>query len=135
LAATIDEYLASLPPDRRAEMERMRMAIRSGAPKATETIAYKMPAFRSHDGQFLVSFDAFKRHYSLFPASEGVLAELGEQLEPYLSGKGTIRFPADRPVPIPLVKRIARIRFAENAARAAALAPAARRGRSRTAGS
>ena len=118
MAATIDEYLASLLPDRRAEMERMRRAIRSGAPRATETIAYKMPAFRSHDGRFLVSFDAFKRHYSLFPASEAVVAELGDELAPYLSGKGTIRFPANEPVPTRLVTAIARIRFAENAARA-----------------
>jgi uncharacterized protein YdhG (YjbR/CyaY superfamily) len=123
LAATIDEYLAALPPDRRAEMARLRTAIRSGAPEAVETIAYGMPAFRSHDGQFLVSFDTFKRHYSLFPASEGVVAELGTELAPYLSGKGTIRFPADRPVPARLVTRIARIRFAENAAHAASAVP------------
>jgi uncharacterized protein YdhG (YjbR/CyaY superfamily) len=118
LAATIDEYLATLPPDRRAELERMRAAIRAGAPRAIEAIAYKRPAFRSPDGQFLVSFDAYKRHYSLFPASEAVVAELGSELVPYLSGKGTISFPADRPVPVQLVERIARIRFAENAARA-----------------
>jgi uncharacterized protein YdhG (YjbR/CyaY superfamily) len=119
LATTIDEYLASLPAERRVEMERLRKAIRSGAPEAVEAIAYRMPAFRSHDGQFLVSFDAFKRQYSLFPASEAVVAELGAALAPYLSGKGTIRFPVDRPVPVALVEQIARIRFAENAARAA----------------
>jgi uncharacterized protein YdhG (YjbR/CyaY superfamily) len=130
LAATIDEYLASLPPDRRAEMERLRKAIQSGAPGAVETIAYKMPAFRSHGGRFLLSFDTFKRHYSLFPASDGVVAELDAELAPYLSGKGTIRFPADRPVPARLVTRIARIRFAENAAHAAATPTTATRRRS-----
>ena len=118
MAATIDDYLVSVPPDRRAELEGMRAAIRAGAPMATETIAYGMPAFRSHNGQFLVSFDAYKRHSSLFPASEAVVAELGSEVAPYLSGKGTISFPADRPVPAALVERIARIRFAENAARA-----------------
>ena len=117
--ATIDEHLASLPPERRVAMTQLYEAIRSGAPAAEETIAYKMPAFRSHGGQFLVSFDAFKRHYSLFPASEGVVAELGDELAPYLSGKGTIRFPANEPIPTRLVTAIARIRFAENAARAA----------------
>jgi len=116
--ATVDEHLASLPPDRRLEMERLREAVRTGAPEATETIAYKMPAFRSHGGQFLVSFEAYKRHYSLFPASQAVVESLGDELAPFLSGKGTIRFPADRPVPFELVTRIARIRFAENAARA-----------------
>lgn len=118
MATTIGEYMASLPPERRVPMEQMYEAIRAGAPAAEETIAYKMPAFRSHGGQFLVSFDAFKRHYSLFPASEAVVAELGEELAPYLSGKGTIRFPANEPIPTQLVTAIARIRFAENAARA-----------------
>ena len=56
-----------------------------------------LPAFRSHGGQFLVSFDAYKRHYSLFPASGAVVEALGAEIEPYLSGKGTIRFPATEP--------------------------------------
>jgi len=114
---SVDDYLASLPDERRAGMELLRQAINVGAPEATETIAYKMPALRSHGGQFLVSYDAYKRHYSLFPASEAVIAALGDELAPYLAGKGTIRFPADNPIPAALVTRIVKVRFAENAAR------------------
>ena len=73
-----------------------------------------MPALRT-DGQFLVSYAAFKRHYSLFPASDAVVAALGPELSPYLAGKGTIRFPADQPIPTDLVRRIVEIRVAENA--------------------
>jgi uncharacterized protein YdhG (YjbR/CyaY superfamily) len=113
----VDAYLATLPEARRAVMEQLRQAIRTAAPEATETIAYNMPAFRSHGGQFLVSFDAYKNHYSLFPASDEVVQALGEELTPYLAGKGTFRFPASRPVPLETVARIVRIRFAENAAR------------------
>lgn len=113
---TVDEYLATLPDDRRGAMETLRRAIRLGAPDAIEAIAYRMPAFRSHGGRFLVSFDAYKGHYSLFPASDAVVEALGAPLEPYLSGKGTIRFPATEPIPAALVTRIAEIRFAENAA-------------------
>ena len=116
--ATVDEYLAALPADRRAAMDALREAIRAEAPEATETIAYKMPAYRSHGDQFLVSFDAYKRHYSLFPASEAVVEALGDRIRPYLAGQGTIRFPADRPIPTDLVTEIVRIRFAENAAAA-----------------
>lgn len=115
--ASVDDYLANLPDDRRTAMEEIRQAIREAAPEATETIAYKMPAFRSHGGRFLVSFDAYKRHYSLFPASEAVVETLGDELAPYLAGRGTIRFPADRPIPIELVRRIVEIRVAENATR------------------
>jgi uncharacterized protein YdhG (YjbR/CyaY superfamily) len=116
--STIDEYLATLPDDRRAAMNELREAINAAAPDATETIAYGMPALRSHGGQFLVSYDAYKKHYSLFPASEGVVQALGEELTPFLSGKGTISFPADRPIPVSIVRRIVEARVAENAARA-----------------
>lgn len=114
---TVDEYMATLPEDRRAPMELLRQTIRAAAPEATETIAYKMPAFRSPGGQFLVSFDAYKAHYSLFPASDPVIEACGEELTPYLSGKGTIRFPADKPIPAGLVTKIVKVRWAENAAR------------------
>lgn len=113
--ATIDDYVATLPEDRRGPVEELRRAVARAAPEATETIAYLMPAFRSHGGQFLVSFAAYKRHYGLFPASEAVVEALGDELAPYLAGKGTIRFPVDAPLPIALVERIVGIRFAENA--------------------
>ncbi len=113
---TVDEYLATLPEDRRAVMGRMREVICSAAPDATEALAYKMPALRSHGGRFVVSYDAFKHHYSLFPASDVVVAALGAELAPYLSGKGTIRFPASRELPMDLIRRIVEIRVTENAA-------------------
>jgi uncharacterized protein YdhG (YjbR/CyaY superfamily) len=113
---TVDEYLADLPEDRRAGVAELRRTINAAAPEATETIAYLMPALRSHGGQFLVSYAAFKNHYSLFPASEAVVEALGKELTPYLAGKGTIRFPADRPLPGALVAKIVKIRLEENAA-------------------
>ena len=113
--ATVDGYIAAAPEDRRAALELLRTTIRAAAPEATETIAYQMPAFRSHGGRFLVSFAAYKRHYSLFPASEAVVEAGGEELEPYLAGKGTIRFPADRPIPTALVTTIVKVRVEENA--------------------
>jgi uncharacterized protein YdhG (YjbR/CyaY superfamily) len=108
----VDEYMAQLPDDRRAVMEQLRRTIRSAAPDATEAISYNMPAFRL-GGRFLVSYEAFARHYSLFPWSDGMVAELGEELKPYAVGKGTIRFPADKPIPLELVRRIVEIRNRE----------------------
>jgi uncharacterized protein YdhG (YjbR/CyaY superfamily) len=109
---TVDAYMAALPEDRRGPMEELRRTIRAAAPAATEAIAYNMPAFRL-DGRFFVSYEAFKRHYSLFPWSDGMLEELGDQLRPYAVGKGTIRFPADEPIPLDLVTRIVGIRRRE----------------------
>lgn len=120
---TVDEYLAALPDERRDAMATLRSTIRAAAPEATETIAYKMPAFRSHGGQFLVSYDAYKAHYSLFPASDAVVEALGEALQPYLAGKGTIRFPAHQPIPVELVTRIIAVRVSENAEHAGRARP------------
>ena len=111
--ATVEEYLATLPADRRTAVETMRRTIRAAAPDAVETIAYSMPAFRSHGGQFLVSYAAYKRHFSLFPASGAVVEALGDEIAPFLAGKGTIRFPADRPIPVELVTRVVEVRLTE----------------------
>jgi uncharacterized protein YdhG (YjbR/CyaY superfamily) len=117
---TVDDYLAGLPGERRAAAELMRRTIKAAAPGAIETIAYQMPAFRSHGGQFLVSYASYKNHYSLFPASGAVVAALGEELTRYLTGKGTIQFRANESIPADLVRRVVEVRFAENAAHEAA---------------
>jgi len=116
---TVEEYLAALPDARRGAVEELRETIRAAAPDATETIAYQMPAFRSHGGQFLVSYAAFKNHYSLFPASGAVIEALGAAIEPYLAGKGTIRFPASAPIPMAVVARVVKARLEELGARTA----------------
>jgi uncharacterized protein YdhG (YjbR/CyaY superfamily) len=111
-AAEVDAYLTGLPPDRRGGLEEVRRTARAAAPQAEEVIAYNMPALRLN-GRFLVSYDAYRRHVSLFPASGAVQAQLGAALEPYLAGKGTIRFPAGQPIPLELVERVVRIRVEE----------------------
>jgi uncharacterized protein YdhG (YjbR/CyaY superfamily) len=114
-ATSVDEYLATLPAEMRRALEALRETIRAAAPEATETISYHMPTFRLQ-GRFLVSYAAFKEHCSLFPASKAVMEAHGEALKPYFSGKGTLRFTPDRPIPAPLVKKIVKTRVEENAA-------------------
>jgi len=119
---TVDEYLAALSADRRGPMEDLRRTIRAAAPDATEVITYKMPGFK-RNGRFLVSYDAFKQHYSLFPSSDPIIDALGDRVRPYLAGKGTLRFPADQPLPLDLITEIVKIRVAENDAEREAAAP------------
>ena len=114
---SVDDYMAALPEDRRAVMEQLRATMRAAAPEATEAVSYNMPGLRLN-GRFLVSYEAFTRHYSLFPWTDAMLAELGEALRPHAVGKGTIRFEADQPIPLALVERIVRIRIREVAAEA-----------------
>lgn len=110
--ATVDDYMANLPEGRRAAMEMLRRTVVGAAPQATEAIAYNMPALRLN-GKFLVSYEAFKNHYSLFPWTDRMAAELGDELKPYVHGKGTLQFPADEPIPAELVERIVKIRLKE----------------------
>jgi uncharacterized protein YdhG (YjbR/CyaY superfamily) len=114
---SVDAYVAGLPDERRAVVEELRRTIRAAAPDAIESIAYEMPAFRAN-GRFLVSYAAFKNHYSLFPASDVVVKALGDELRPYLAGKGTIRFPANKAIPSALVTKVVKIRVAELETRA-----------------
>jgi uncharacterized protein YdhG (YjbR/CyaY superfamily) len=95
-------------------MEALRAAVVAAAPEATEVITYEMPGLRLDD-RFLVSYAAYRRHYSLFPASDAVVETLGDEVRPYLAGRGTIRFPADRPIPTDLVRRIVEVRLREHA--------------------
>jgi uncharacterized protein YdhG (YjbR/CyaY superfamily) len=110
--SSVDQYFAAVPPARRATLVRLRELIRAEAPAATEVISYQMPAFKS-GGRMLVWYAPFADHFSLFPASDGVKKALGDALKPYLSGKGTIRFAADGPLPEDLIRQIVRIRLAE----------------------
>ncbi len=114
--ASVDAYLAALPPESRAALERLRAQIRAVAPHATETISYQMPAFRDGD-RLLVSYAAFRDHCSLFPMSMAVIETFRDELGTSWNGKGTIHFRPDAPLPAALVERIVRARLAENAAR------------------
>ena len=88
------------------------MAIRSAAPpEATETISYGMPAFK-YKG-VLVWFAAFSKHCSLFPTAS-VVEAFKNELKGFSTSKGTIHFPADKPLPTALVKRLVKARVAQN---------------------
>lgn len=113
--AGVEDYMAGIPDASRAALEKLRKMIKAAAPEATETISYQMPALKL-DGRFLVSYAAFKDHCSLFPASAKVVEACGEELKPYLFGKGTIRFTVDKPLPAALVEKIIKVRLEEHAA-------------------
>jgi uncharacterized protein YdhG (YjbR/CyaY superfamily) len=113
-AKTIDEYLATLRTDQRAALEKLRQAIRVAAPKAEECISYGIPGFRLHR-RLLVSFGAAKNHCAFYPGSHPIRAHKRE-LKEYGTAKGTIRFPAEQPLPAHLVRKLVRSRIKEHAA-------------------
>jgi uncharacterized protein YdhG (YjbR/CyaY superfamily) len=111
--ASVQAYLDGISPKARETIEGIRATARAAAPDADEVIAYDMPALRL-DGKFLVSYAAYKRHFSLFPWNPFILAEVGEvALRPYMAGRGTLQFPIGTPVPLDLVRRVVEARVKE----------------------
>ena len=111
---TIDAYIATFPPKVRAILKKIRATVKKAAPKATEKISYRMPAF-FQDG-VLIYFAAFKNHIGIFPPAREDAALL-KQIAPYAGPKGNLQFPLDKPIPLTLITRIVKLRLKQNQAR------------------
>jgi uncharacterized protein YdhG (YjbR/CyaY superfamily) len=105
---TPDDYLAMVSADKRGALETLRKNIKAVVPEAEECISYGLPGFRLH-GKFLVAYGAAKNHCAFYPG--GVIETLKE-LKDYDASKGTIRFPADKPLPAALVRKLVNLRMA-----------------------
>jgi uncharacterized protein YdhG (YjbR/CyaY superfamily) len=108
---TVDEYLARVPEPARSTLNKIRAAMRSVVPpEATETISYRMPAFK-YKG-VLVWYAAFSNHCSLFPTA-AVVEAFKNELKGFTTSKGTIHFPTDKPLPTTLVQKLVKARVAQ----------------------
>ncbi|OHT44876.1 iron chaperone [Flavobacterium tructae] len=107
----IDEYIGSFPNDVQEILERIRMTIQNAAPDAKEKISYSMPAFEQNG--IVVYFAAFKNHIGLYALPSGHDA-FKEELSKYKSGKGSVQFPLNQPMPYDLITEIVKFRVKEN---------------------
>jgi uncharacterized protein YdhG (YjbR/CyaY superfamily) len=111
-ATDVDAFLAALPEAARTTLEKLRRTIRAAVPKATEAISYGVPTFK-HQGRPLVGFGATKNHCALYVMSPEVMRTYAAELAKYDTSKGTIRFPASKPLPAALVRKLVEARIAE----------------------
>ena len=110
-ADEVDEYLGALEEPSRSTLETLRSTILEIVPEAEQVISYGVPAF-SVAGKTFAGFAAFKNHLSYLPFSGSVLGQLGDELKGYTMTKGSLHFPADSPLPKPLVERLIAVRLA-----------------------
>jgi len=108
---TIDEYIETFEPKIKKTLNEMRNFIKKEVPEAAEKISYGMPTFYLNGN--LIHFAAFKNHYSLFPSPSGIDA-FEKELAPYRTGKGTLRFSIDKPIPWEIIRKVIQFRKAEN---------------------
>lgn len=99
---TVDDYITAAAANARPALRKIRAIVKAVAPRAQETISYRIPAYRQ--GRVFVYFAAFKSHIGLYPPVKGSAA-LEQALQPYRGEKGNLRFSLDQPLPFALIKR------------------------------
>jgi uncharacterized protein YdhG (YjbR/CyaY superfamily) len=109
--ADINAYIAEFPESTQTTLEKIRETIQQAAPEAKEAIKYGMPTFILNGN--LVHFAAYKNHIGFYPAPSGIDPFIDE-LEVYRTGKGTIQFPVDKPIPFDLITKVVKFRAQEN---------------------
>ena len=116
---SVDEYIAAQPQNAQVALRRVRSIIRKAVPTAVEVISYQMPTFKVAEGAFLC-LGGWKEHYSLYPASDALVAACKGALRAYRASRGTLRFPLSEPVPAKLIERIAKFQAKDAGRRAKA---------------
>ncbi len=108
---TIDAYIARYPDDVQKTLQKIRDTIHRAAPEAKEKISYGLATFTFHGN--LVHFGGYDTHYSFYPGAAPI-ASMTEELKPYETSKGTVRFPLDKAVPYDLITKMTKLAIRRN---------------------
>ena len=104
---TITQYIAAAPAVARPKLRELRALLKRVAPKAKEGLKWGNPAF--DDGRILFAFAAYKAHLNFMP-TPAALKPFAKELAKYTTGKSSVQFPYDQPLPKALIRRIAAFR-------------------------
>lgn len=114
IPAGVDAYIARFPPEIQQRLHQVRRLIRQLVPEAEESISYGMPAYKLNGP--LVYFAAFP-HHTGFYALPSAQKTFQKELARYKTGKGSVQFPHDQPLPLALIRSIVLFRRKENEAK------------------
>ena len=108
---TIEEYIDAAPPELQKRLWQLHETIRTAAPGATESLKWRMPAYSYQ--KILVTFAVFKNHTGFYPMPSAIKA-FAKDLKKYNTARGSVQFPHDKPLPLPLIKKIVKFRVKES---------------------
>lgn len=108
---SVSEYIEAAPDAARRKLREMRACIRKAAPDATEGLKWGMPAFSYK--RILVTFAAHKSHIGFYPTPSAVRA-FAKELSKFNTARGSIQFPLEKPLPLPLIRKITAFRVRES---------------------
>lgn len=110
---TIDEYINSFPKEVGEILQTLRQVIKEEVPEGTvEVISYGIPTFKLN-GKYVMYFAGFKKHISIYPILH-TDEKLRKEIEPYIKGRGTLQFKLDKPLPLPLIRKVVKALLKEN---------------------
>jgi uncharacterized protein YdhG (YjbR/CyaY superfamily) len=105
------EYIQAAPKEAQKKLREMRACIRKSAPGAKESLKWGMPAFSYQ--RILVTFAAFEHHIGFYPTPSAVRA-FAKELSNYATASASIQFPLEKPLPLPLIRKITAFRVRES---------------------
>ncbi|MBN2626277.1 MAG: DUF1801 domain-containing protein [Spirochaetales bacterium] len=108
----VEEYIGRQAEAVRPVLEKVREIILRTAAGAEESISYAMPAYKLY-GRPLVYFAAQRKHLGFYATPSGH-ERFEARLAVYERGKGSVRFPFDKPIPYDLIEEIVAFRVEEN---------------------
>ena len=107
----VDEYILSYPKEIQKLLKQVRATVKKAAPKSTEVISYRMPAYKQNG--MLLWFAAHTSHIGLYPGASGIAA-FKKEISIYKNAKGSVQFPFDKPLPLTLMTKMVKFRVNEN---------------------
>ncbi len=104
----IEKYIADAPEASRSPLLEVIATIRENAPGASESISYGVATFKLN-GKPVVYFAGYDKHIGLYATPNGH-AKFETEFSKYKTGKGSVQFPIDQPMPLDLIARVVRYR-------------------------
>ncbi len=110
-SSEVDAYIASYDGEVAARLHAIRDVLHQAVPGAAEKISYGVPTL-TVKGKNVVHFGGFKAHVSVYPVPEGD-QQFQAEIPDFRAGRGTMKFPISKPMPLDLIRRQAEFLRAE----------------------